>query len=157
MRDFRGRKGNAGFGHPTPPPFPDPVVSSGSIYKIPFDQKILLLARVYSSMRKRLENKTKSPSKVRFNLRNWSKRLSLVGGAKKTKERPRNRQTSPLFYSLHFSRGLWLSFLVPCSRNFRCSHLRDGPLENLLLGGGGEFPPKKYSRKGKLNQGQLLS
>ena len=39
MRDFRGRDGNAGFEHPTPPPFPDPVLSAGSIYKIPFHKK----------------------------------------------------------------------------------------------------------------------
>ena len=39
VRDFRGRDGNAGFEHPTPPPFPDPVLSAGSIYKIPFHKK----------------------------------------------------------------------------------------------------------------------
>ena len=38
-RIFVGGSGNAGFGHPTPPLFSDPVVSAGSIYKIPFDQK----------------------------------------------------------------------------------------------------------------------
>ena len=30
--------------------------------------------------------------------------------------------------------------------------IRDGPLENLLRGGGGGEEPKKYSRQGKLNE-----
>ena len=88
MSDFLGRSGNAGFGHPTPPLFPDPVVSAGSIYKFLSTKKNCAFStRLLLDLKKRLENKTKRSSKVRFNLRTEA----LVGGAKKTKERPRNR------------------------------------------------------------------
>ena len=50
MEDFRGGSGNAGFGHPTPPLFPDPVVSAGSIYKFLSTKKNVLLVRVYGSI-----------------------------------------------------------------------------------------------------------
>ena len=40
---------------------------------------------------------------------------------------------------------------------FKLSQIRDGPLENLWGGGGGQrSAKKKYSRKGKLNENKIV-
>ena len=67
-----------------------------------------------------------------------NKRFRFVSEHRNTEERefqcwPReewNKSPSPLFYSRHFSRGLWLLFLVLCDETARKRLLRDRRLGN---------------------------
>ena len=87
MEDFRGGSGNAGFGHPTPPLFPDPVVSAGSIYKfLSTKKKCAFSTCLWLNLKK--TGIQRAP--VRHDLTCVTSE-ELVGGAKKTKERPSNR------------------------------------------------------------------